>query len=55
MRAKLLLDSGRTKEAKAEFTNIVQNIVGDDSYSFLTLANISFKEAVSCEANQNNE
>jgi len=51
MKGKLLFDTGRTKDAKAEFVFILENIVRDDSYSFLSLANIAFKEAIKCEAN----
>lgn len=48
MKGKLFFDTGRTKDAKAEFVFILEKIVRDDSYSFLSLANIAFKEAINC-------
>jgi hypothetical protein len=50
-----LLDNGFIGEASDEFKFVIEKIVRDDSYSFLGLANISFKNAVDMKDNTNGE
>ena len=42
-KAKLLFDIGKVNESSLEFRNILERIVSNDSYSFLGLANITFR------------
>ena len=55
LKGKLFFEIGRIQDAKKEFAFILHNIVRDDSYSFLSLANIAFREAIECKENSNNE
>jgi hypothetical protein len=46
---------GKIPEAANEFKYVLEKIVKDDSYSFLALANIAFKNALDRKSNNKGE
>jgi tetratricopeptide (TPR) repeat protein len=55
LKGKLLFDLGKVQEAGLEFKYVLERIVRDDSYSFLGLANITYKQALAVKDNNNGE
>ena len=55
IKGKTLLEMGKIPEAANEFKYVLEKIVKDDSYSFLALANIAFKNALDRKSNNKGE
>lgn len=55
LKGKILFDMGRVKESGEAFKFVVERLVHDDSYGFLGLANIAFRNALNCRINNNEQ
>jgi len=51
LKGKILFDLGHITEAANEFKFVLERIVPDDSFSFLGLANITFRQALGVKDN----
>ena len=47
LKGKMLFEIGEIQKASEEFRYVIEKIVPDDNYSFLGLANITLKQALS--------
>lgn len=55
MKGQILFEMGQVADASNQFRHVIERIVRDDSYSFMGLANITFKQAMAVKDNSNGE
>ena len=55
LKGKILFEIGQVNESANEFKYVLERVVPDDSYSFLGLANICFRQALNTRDNSNGE